>query len=330
MNMAPNAYRHVSQIAFITTPRSVDRAYVDIQTAESLLRRHYDRVTDVLPIVGKGSVNTIFEARVDGRRVVIRMNGRKYDREYAKEVWCLARAGEAGIPSPEVLASGVVDDAAYMILEYIEGVGGKQYEGDKLGLWHALGRYSRIIHEIPVTGFGNLLADPERGFFDDSHSPTWDRFVDYNLESLTDGDALLALGVYDRADRPRIAEVFESLRPLGSETALNHGDLALRNTIVGIDGRVTLFDWGMAGVRPSPYSEFATMRTWYNPGPDALDAFFDGYGVAPAEIDALAPAIRHCRLLESFDTLRWAIDHSADVPTYVDRARDALRAVIAE
>ena len=107
------------------------------------------------------------------------------------------------------------------------------------GLWHTIGRYARIVHGIPVYGFGNELRDGSRRLFGNNHTQNWSEFVQYNIDSLTPDDPALAKGVYTAADRSWLVNTFEGLSDLGASVGLNHGDLALRNLIVGPTGEVT-------------------------------------------------------------------------------------------
>ncbi|KAI9065498.1 hypothetical protein FKP32DRAFT_1624257 [Trametes sanguinea] len=56
-------------------------------------------------------------------------------------------------------------------------------------------------------------------------------------------------------DAARVLEPFDDSQPL----VLTHGDLNLRNILVGEDGRLWLIDWGDAGFYP-PWFEFVTTR----------------------------------------------------------------------
>ncbi|KZT73239.1 hypothetical protein DAEQUDRAFT_662542, partial [Daedalea quercina L-15889] len=55
------------------------------------------------------------------------------------------------------------------------------------------------------------------------------------------------------------ALVFDNSAPL----VLTHGDITLRNLILGDDGRLWLIDWGFAGVYPR-WMEYATMAAYRN------------------------------------------------------------------
>jgi len=299
----------------------------DLDIARFIVERDFDGPAEVAPIVGDGSVNKIVAAQVGGQRLIVRMCDRvSGERNYPKEAWCLEHAAAAGIPSPTVLGVGVVDEMSYMVMTYVDGVGGKAFDGDKLGLWHTIGRYARIVHRIPALGFGNELRDGERNLFGNNHTQNWREFVQYNIDSLTSDDPALAKRVYTDADRSWLVSTFDGLFVLEPSVGLNHGDLALRNLIVGQTGEVTLIDWGCCSVNVVPHSDFASLLTWYSPNSDVLAAFFAGYGLTTGEVDRMMPVLKRFQVIQTFDTFRWSIDHCvSEVDRYAERAASVLK-----
>ena len=190
----------------------------------------------------------------------------------------------------------------------------------------SIGRYARIVHGIPVSGFGNELRDGSRNLFGNNHTQNWPEFVQYNIDSLTADDLALAKGVYTTNDRSWLLDNFALLFELDGRVGLNHGDLALRNLIVGPTGDVTLIDWGCCSANIVPHSDFASLLTWYSPKSDVLAAFFDGYGLTSGDVDRLMPTLQRFQVIQTFDTFRWSIDHCVDeIDRYAERAASVLR-----
>jgi aminoglycoside phosphotransferase (APT) family kinase protein len=284
-------------------------------------------VTAVRPIIGRGSVNKVYIAEASGVRYVARLGTEHGIAQYRKEAWCSLQADELGIPGPVVLGVGETASTAYMLLSYVPGVAGDDVGVDKARLWYALGTYAKRIHSIAVTGFGDRLADPMHGRFSD----TWDRYLTYNIVSLTDQDALLALGVFSTAESRRIRLVFESLRVAPLRFGLSHGDLAPRNTIVDAMGRVYLLDWGSAEARVVPHHDIAQIQgdSLTSPSP-WFDAFLIGYGLTRDEFAALQPEIEAVALLRAIDLARWALDRSPEnIPRCVAQARAMVQSTLA-
>ena len=287
-------------------------------------------VQTVLPIVGCGAVNLIYVVQSIDHQVIVRMRDDvTVIGEYEKEAWCLAQAKAAGIPSPMVLDVGVLDDYAYMVQTFVPGTHGKAWPGDRIILWQTLGQYARLIHQTPVTGFGNQLQDPLRCIFSNSHVPTWRNFVEYNVQSLRPDDALMELGIYSRMEQPAIRQRFVSLRDHDFCFGLSHGDLALRNLLVDDCGKITLLDWGTAQVRPVPHHDLMEILRWYHPSDDHLKAFLDGYGMLTAEFLEIQPLMQILDLLQVFDLVRWALDKNPqNIAEYATRAQEARQQLL--
>ncbi len=224
------------------------------QVATAFLRRP---VHAIAPIRGKGSVNLIFTAQARNAAVVVRMSKPEDAGRgllfYEKEAWCLAHAAAAGIPGPQVLEIGRWDGRPYMLQTLVAGVNGEDSGGMKPHIWRVLGRYARKIHAIALDGFGESLADFQKG----NAQAEWRAYVDYNLRSLTPDDPLLRLNVYRPDQADAIRHVFQTLREATVRIGLNHYDLAIRNTMVDAAGEVTPARLGIRRSAPSPTLRFA-------------------------------------------------------------------------
>ena len=277
-------------------------------------------------IVGRGLVNQVFVAERGGERVVVRMCDDAWAmKQHEKEAWCIAKAREAGVPGPSVLAVGEAGGAAYMIESFVEGAAGDELPGAAPRIWRRLGEYARAIHAVELDGFGIDLADFTAG---DARG-AWRRYVDYNVESLNGRDELLRLGVLTREQSRRVRAIFEELRGREFRFGLNHGDLSLKNTIAEGEGRVVLLDWGTAAADVVPHLDLVQMlklrMTRGEPDDDALGAFLEGYGMARAAYEALLPELESMLLIRAFDNTRWALERRPQATRfYAARARLAL------
>ena len=252
----------------------------------------------VSPIENRGSVNQVFLAQTRKKRIVVRLP-KDEDREradgfYAKEAWCLQQAQSLGIPSPTPLTLGKQDGWPYLIQSFVEGTPGEESSV----LWQTLGQYAQRFHGILLDGFGETLPD----FVAGEGRARWHGFIDYNCESLTREDRLLALGVYVTSEQAELRARFTALRAWEVPLGLCHGDLAPRNTLIGSDGTIFLLDWGCAEAHLVPHYDLLGIPT------DALPAFLDGYGTEPSARGTLLQEVEALRLLKSFDLTRWAID----------------------
>src|SRR5215216_3268699 len=161
----------------------------DIESASKIASGFLNELSvKVTPLVGKGSVNKVFIVETGNNKVVVRMSqkGAALD-EYEKEAWCIKNAAERGVPGPSVLSVGRYKSNAYIIQSHVAGAEGRVSRVPKQDIWRALGKYSKQIHSIEVAGFGLKLSDIMQG----DVRKSWLRYLDYNIESLTEDDQLI-------------------------------------------------------------------------------------------------------------------------------------------
>lgn len=288
-----------------------------------------EQVKTSYQIIGKGFVNQVCVVETESHKVVVRMNDSGTYPSYVKEKWCIEQAAAIGIPGPEVLSIGIVDETAYMIQGFVDGDNGLESTVPKSDIWRQLGKYAKRIHSIQVKGYGENLIDPESGEF---HSPShagsdgsWLGYLQYNINSLTEYDRLIELGVITQMKSKRVRELFENLKKETFRFGLIHGDMSLKNTIVNQTGQVILLDWGNAEVRTVPHGDIIWVMKCQildgDPTIEEFKAFLDGYGIS---VEDLAD-MRHMLLLSAIDNLRWAIDRSPDqIESYAAIAKQVV------
>ncbi|WP_454191068.1 phosphotransferase [Paenibacillus sp. Marseille-Q7038] len=288
-----------------------------------------EQVKTSYPIIGKGFVNQVFLVETESCIVVVRMNDIGAYPIYVKEKWCIEQAAAKGIPGPEVLSIGSSNENAYMIQTFVDGDNGLDSTTLNSDVWRRLGVYAKLIHSIEVNGYGENLIDPVHGEF---HSPShagsdgsWLGYVQYNINSLTEDDRLIELGIINQMQSKRVRELFESLKKRTFRFGLIHGDISLKNTIVDQTGQVILLDWGNAEVRAVPHGEIICLMQCQilngTPNEEELKAFLEGYGIS---VEVL-PEMRQLLLLKAIDNLRWAIDRSPNLTeSYASFAKQVL------
>lgn len=278
------------------------------------------------PLIGRGSVNQVFIVETINQKVVVRMSdrGEAFD-EYRKEAWCIERAGARGVPVPSVLGVGRCGGSAYIVQSHIAGDEGRVSPAPKLYVWRELGKYAKLIHSIRVPGFGLAPSEITQG----DARKSWLRYLEYNIESLTEDDPLISLKVLTRPQSRVIRRVFANLRGRAFTFGLNHGDISLKNTVVDESGRVSLLDWGSAEAAVVPHHDLIQMLKMQmlegDPGDEEILAFLEGYGISPAEYEGMMPELESLLVLRAFDKLRWALEwNAAEVGRFVKHAREAL------
>ncbi|WP_342570964.1 aminoglycoside phosphotransferase family protein [Paenibacillus sp. FSL R5-0749] len=287
-------------------------------------------------ILGKGFVNQVCLVETASRKVVVRMNDPDTYSTFVKEKWCIERAASAGIPGPKALSVGVNSEHAYMIQTVVEGDNGLDTTVSPTVIWRKLGEYTKQFQSISVNGFGREMHDEVQNQFYSPPHPgsdgSWQGYVQYNINSLTEQDPLIELGVITMKESQVVRQWFEQLKMQKFRFGLCHGDLSLKNTIVSSTGEITLLDWGNAEVTVVPYGDIIQLMQCQlqgnGPDKEQLRAFLEGYGTSIQEQEHELNQARHVLLLKAFDTLRWAIDRSPDqIKFYTVLAKQAFEQV---
>lgn len=266
-----------------------------------------------ISFLGAGSCNTVYLVRSEDTHLVVKLSKpeREYkaEEEYKKEQWCLDTAATLAIPSPRVLEVGHEQGRVYMIQSYVEGTTAADIDGNsplptevQRKIWRTLGEYAKKIHSIAITGYGEELR--ENGVFNGS----WEKHLQYNIDSLNQTDELITRGILTTEKSIALRAKFLMLQQKKFTFGLNHGDLALRNTIITATGEIYLLDWGTARAEIVPHFDINEILRSSKPDSESLQAFLDGYGITKKEFETMKGDWDLLNILHEIDTLRWAID----------------------
>ncbi len=279
--------------------------------------------------IGEGSNNKNYLASFGKREIVIKLSfdHKEYKalEDYKKEKWCIERSQEKGIPGPAVLGLGTSDERAYMIETFVQGTNGKKVK-DKLPVFFQLGKYTKLIHSIPASGFGENLINPDKGIF----AGSWQDYLDFNINSLNKDDKLIGLKVLTENQAATVKKIFKDIKKKKYKFGLNHGDISVWNTLVERSGKVNLLDWGSAEIHIIPYFDFihvlgCQMETG-RPNHKEFGEFIRGYGINNVQFEEIKPEIYKLMLLLSFDKLRWAIDKNPNkIVDFTKKAKKILQ-----
>ena len=283
--------------------------------------RHGGSVSDIEPIVGNGSVNHVFVVTTGCGKLVVRLNADRGFDEFRKEAWCIDQAAAQGVLGPMILGLGRQSGYSFIVQSFLDGVVGNGGLVDEAVAWKALGQYARAIHSIQDYGFGLDLIDiQDRGF-----EKRWVQHVTYNVTSLTPADKLIDLGALTPNQSPRVRSLFQDLLHKRFTFGLNHGDLSLKNVIIGARGEVFLLDWGCAEAHVIPHHDIVEiLKSSMARDSAEFSAFLDGYGLSTDRCQQMEEDVHALMLLRAIDKLRWAIDqHPVAIPSMVDTVRAA-------
>ncbi|MBO7746751.1 aminoglycoside phosphotransferase family protein [Paenibacillus sp. MWE-103] len=285
-------------------------------------------------ITGKGIDNQIYVLETEYQKVVVRMNIKDTYPTYVKEKWCIEQATAVGVPGPEVLSIGVVNETAYMIQTFIHGDNGLDSKVHKPEIWRRLGEYAKRIDSIPVSGFGRSLLDSVSGVFQSLGHAKSDGSLQgdlqHNIHCLTEHDPLIKLGVITQEESKRVQKLFENMKNETFRFGLIHGDFSLKNIIVH-DNQVILLDWGNSEVNVVPHGAVLQVLQYHmlglkeGPNTEEFQAFLEGYGLSN---EALA-SMRALQLLKAFDHTRWAINRCPErIEAYAGFAKQVVSVIM--
>lgn len=301
----------------------------EIETIEKIVANEIqEKALRILPVIGKGFVNRVFIVETKNSEIIVRTNDLDSFDEYQKECWAAHQAIKKTIPTPNILKMGVFENRAFSFQKYINGIEGRDISRDKKFIWKQLGEYARQIHSIKVGGFGLTFRDMTEG----DAQKSWLRYLNYNIESLNENDALLELKVITKKQSEKAANMFTKLKSREFVFGLNHGDLSLKNTIVDEFGIVHLIDWGSAEASIVPHHDLIQLLKVNiqenNPDVSEIRAFLEGYGIDEVDYQRILPDLEALLLLRAFDKLRWAIDWKiAELKDYIFHAKQAVEKV---
>jgi len=184
-------------------------------------------------------------------------SGYKQDFDYQSEIFATNRALKLGIPTPKIIASGIIEDKYkfdYIITEYIEGTELENVLGDKTDEEKTtIGRSLRRLTDKMNTACAQFNeADPIN---DDSYNWSWEEYPERFK-----------------------AERLEYIRSHSyGEKVLVHGDLCADNILVTQQGELYLIDFADAVLAPVEYEHALVAIGLFELDEALLRGYFDGY-----------------------------------------------------
>ena len=227
-----------------------------------------------------GQANEVYAvSESNGSEFILRI-ARRPDPRFETEEAVIGLVRQAGVPAPEVLATGPLEidgaASAFILERRLPGVMLRDLilaePGAVTSVLEELGEILAMIHEITVSGFGNLNAQLSAPY--ETYSAWFvDVFVDRHLPSILSAvqDNDQAVGLLNRAGELLVGhrEILDRASP-----RLAHGDVSPTNVLVA-SGRISgIVDWEAAKGAPRA-NDFAwwtsgTVSLAQPPDPDAI------------------------------------------------------------
>jgi tRNA A-37 threonylcarbamoyl transferase component Bud32 len=281
-----------------------------------------EETTSIRKINGYGSVNKVYDIIGKRDKYIIRLNGELNRRlEYPKEKWCIEKAINLGIPSPNVVMIGFHNGIFFMIQNKISGINGKNCKTeDKEYIWTNLGNYAAKYNQISRIE----VKEVEENEF----HKNWKAKLEYNLHELNEKDSLLKKKVLNHKEQKDAKVVLSGLRNNEFKFGLVHGDICPRNTILAKD-TVYLLDWGTAEINVVPHNEIGIVLMSNEANEREFYLFLEGLGISPSGYQKIKEEIDMLNLLHRLDKYRWAEDHQVEnIKEYEENVKNTLKTII--
>ena len=261
--------------------------------AQRIVRHYFGTPARRIVYRSSGLTNYVFAINhVEGQFVIRISPDSDRIEAFRKEWWVTQQARKAGVPSPEVLAVGNdIGPEPYMISRRVTGIEAT-YHAKRPRIIHEMGRYAAIINSINTKGFGS-------NFDWNDHAPkipTWDEYLDQEFQLPQRLEFFAMHQILSETKLNNLSRIIDETRSGDISPSLNHSDLRLKNLIVDDDGAITaIIDWDECLSTVAPQWELSIAL--HDLGIDEKQAFIEGYGLRPEQLEQMMPLIKVFNIL---------------------------------
>lgn len=207
---------------------------------------------------------------------------------FIKEQWAQNKAGEIGVPTPEILEVGTdIISQPFMISRIVEGQEAT-FHPKRFEILKEMGRYAALINTIHTSGFGSTFDWSSNQL---SLNSSWREFLEKELQFESKLATLEKHKMLDAAQAKKIRKTLADAGKTKIKPALNHGDIRLKNVMVDDDGRITAFlDWEHCTSNFAPVWELSLAL--HDLSIDEKQLFLEGYGLKENKLAELMPVVK--------------------------------------
>jgi len=273
--------------------------------ARKVVKHHFGKSLQKIEFKPAGKTNFVFDVMTKEGNFIVRIaNSRAKLNDFMKEQWATQKALNAGVPVPEILEVGnEIISLPYMLQQKIEG-GEAVNHPDRLKILQKLGKYARIIHSIPTTGFGKVFDWSKNKL---SKKKTWTEFLEKELMVAEGLKFLHDNEILSNKKIKRLSAEFERLKKWKITPSLNHCDLRLKNVIVSEAGEIkAILDWEDCSSNCAPYWDFSIAL--HDLSIDGKQKFLEGYELNVDEFSRKAYALTVFNVINYIPALQRIID----------------------
>ncbi len=273
--------------------------------ARFIVEHHFgSRPSRITPLSG-GLSNFVFEARHAEGNFVVRISPEK-DRwnAFVKEHWCERAARRVGVPTAEILETGVsIIPFPYVIARSVDGIAGVDHP-ERAKIVRELGRLAAKINSIRTRGFGETFDWSNNEL---SRNSTFKEYLDDEYRWEERVETLARTGLCPPPTIKTLRRYCGEMLKIKTRPSLNHGDLRLKNVIADEGGKiVAVIDWDNAVSTIAPHWELSLAL--HDLGVDRQEQFVEGYGLKPKRLADIAPYVKVFNLLNYTDEVNRVID----------------------
>lgn len=285
--------------------RSAAQIRTKTAMAKKLVTHHFGKTVKKMEFKPAGKTNFVFEVQTKEGDFIVRIaNNTNSLHGFIKEQWAVQKAGEQGVPVPEILEVGIeVIPLPYMLQRKIDGEETVDHP-QRLEILHELGSYARLIHSIPTTGFGTVFNWSPNQL---SKQKTWKEFLDNELEVQERIQFLQQHKFLSKEKSKKLNSLFIKIKRWKIAPCLNHCDLRLKNVIVNEAGKIlAIIDWENCSSNIAPYWDLSIAL--HDLSIDGKQKFLEGYELDATEFKRMSYALTAFNLLNYIPTLQKIIE----------------------
>lgn len=259
------------------------------EMAQKVIAHHFGSKPSRIVYKASGLSNFVFAVKHSEGDFIVRLSpdATKLN-NFIKEQWAEEHASKAGVPVAEILEVGnEVVPFPYMIVRQVTGAEAT-YNENRLDIVREMGRYGAIINSIPTKGFGNTFDWSNNQL---SFNETFAEYLENALQADAKIETLEKHKMISAEKAKSLRKIFTDAKKMKVKPHLTHGDLRLKNVLVGEDGKITaIIDWETCTSNIAPQWELslALHDLWI----DEKQAFLEGYGIAPKKYLEIAPLVK--------------------------------------
>jgi aminoglycoside phosphotransferase (APT) family kinase protein len=271
--------------------------------ARFVIEHHFGSKPARIKYKSGGLSNFVFEANHAEGDFIVRISPDKaWLNAFVKEHWCEREARKAGIPTAEILETGMsVIPFPYVIARSVKGIEGTEHT-ERGKIIQELGRHAAKINSIRTHGFGETFDWSNNEL---SRNATFKEYFEgefgyeARIETLGKNQMCAASTIKS------LKGVCREMTNLKPRPVLNHGDLRLKNVIADESGKIlAIIDWEKATSNIAPHWELSIAL--HDLGIDRQQQFIEGYGMQSKLLMDIAPFIKAFNLLNYTDAITQA------------------------